>query len=55
MKTGDRDIVQGDLEHIDSRRDFGFYKHIKVEEINSVIRRMSKGRTIALDEIPVEF
>ncbi|KAG5596423.1 hypothetical protein H5410_037655 [Solanum commersonii] len=45
----------GDLEHIESRRDFGYCKHIKVEEVKDVIHRMSKGRAIMPYEIPVEF
>lgn len=46
------DIVLGNLEHSESRRDFGYYRHIKIEE---AMRKMSRGRTTEPDKIPVEF
>ncbi|XP_059284940.1 uncharacterized protein LOC132038268 [Lycium ferocissimum] len=54
-EEGDRDIVLGDLEHIGRRRDFGYCRSIKVEEVKGVARRMRKGRTTGPDEIPGEF
>ncbi|XP_019256453.1 PREDICTED: uncharacterized protein LOC109234862 [Nicotiana attenuata] len=32
-EEGDRDIVLGDLEHSEMRRDFGYYRRIIVEEV----------------------
>ncbi|XP_070014310.1 uncharacterized protein [Nicotiana sylvestris] len=52
---GDRDIVLGELEHSESQRDFGHYKHIEVEEVMGAMCKMSRGRATGPDEIPVEF
>ncbi|XP_070050072.1 uncharacterized protein [Nicotiana tomentosiformis] len=54
-EEGDRDIVLGELEHSESHRDFGYYRHIKVEEVVGAISKMSRGRTTGPDEIPVDF
>ena len=51
----DRDIVLGDLEHSDRRRDFGYCRIIKVEEVKAVVRRMRTGIATGPDEIPGEF
>lgn len=53
-EEGDKIIVLGDLEHSESRRDFGYYSDIKFKEVE-VIRKMRRGRTIEPDEILVEF
>ncbi|XP_070050405.1 uncharacterized protein [Nicotiana tomentosiformis] len=54
-EEGDRDIVLGDLEHSEMRRDFGYYRRIRVEEVEGAMRKMHKGRATGPDEIPVEF
>ncbi|KAK4736767.1 hypothetical protein R3W88_000464 [Solanum pinnatisectum] len=54
-KDGDIYIVLGDLEYIERHRDFGYCRWIKVEEVKSVISKMSRGRATRLDEIPEEF
>lgn len=35
-------IVLGKLEHSESRRDFGYCRRIKVEEIEVAMRKMSR-------------
>lgn len=55
LNKRDKDIVFGDLEHSKRRRYFGCPMCIKVEGIKGVIHRMSKGRSIELDEISTEF
>ncbi|XP_019227822.1 PREDICTED: uncharacterized protein LOC109209095 [Nicotiana attenuata] len=52
---GDRCIVLGELEHSESRRDFGYCMQITVEEVEGAIRKMCTGRAAGPDEIPVEF
>ncbi|XP_075086269.1 uncharacterized protein LOC142168981 [Nicotiana tabacum] len=54
-EEGDRDIVVGDLEHSEMRRDFGYCRRIKVELVERAMRKMHMGRAIGRDEIPVEF
>ncbi|XP_075103735.1 uncharacterized protein LOC142178303 [Nicotiana tabacum] len=54
-EEGNMDIVLGDLEPSKSRRDFGYCRRIKVEEVEGAMRKMKKGRAIGPDEIPVEF
>lgn len=45
----------GELEHSKSHRDFGYCRHIKVEEVVEAMCKMSMGRATGPDEIPVEF
>ncbi|XP_060200332.1 uncharacterized protein LOC132628580 [Lycium barbarum] len=54
-EEGDRNIVLGELELSKSRRDFRFCRRVKVEEVEGVMRKMSRGRATGPDEIPVEF
>ncbi|XP_059315751.1 uncharacterized protein LOC132066460 [Lycium ferocissimum] len=54
-EEGDRDIVLGNLEYSERRRDFGYCRSIKVEEVKGVVRRMHRGRATGPDEIPGEF
>ncbi|XP_009602279.1 uncharacterized protein [Nicotiana tomentosiformis] len=54
-EEGDRDIVLGDLEHSQMRRDFGYCRHISVWEIEGAMRKMHRGRATGPYEIPVEF
>ncbi|XP_070050903.1 uncharacterized protein [Nicotiana tomentosiformis] len=49
---GDKSIVLDELEHSESRRDFGYCKRIKVE---GAMRKMCRGRATGPDKIPVEF
>nr|XP_016464915.1 PREDICTED: uncharacterized protein LOC107787823 [Nicotiana tabacum] len=51
----DRNIVLGDLEHSGSHQDFGYGRRIRVEEVEEVMRRMSRGRATTTDKIPIEF
>ncbi|XP_075093708.1 uncharacterized protein LOC107820127 [Nicotiana tabacum] len=48
-------IVLGELENSESRRDFGFCRRISCEEVDVAIRKMSRGKATGPDEIPVEF
>ncbi|XP_075095153.1 uncharacterized protein LOC142173458 [Nicotiana tabacum] len=52
---GDRNIMLGKLENSESRRDFGFCRRIKCEEVEVVIRKMSRGKATEPDEIPMEI
>ncbi|XP_060202733.1 uncharacterized protein LOC132631151 [Lycium barbarum] len=52
---GDRNIVLGELELSESRRDFGYCRRVKVEKVKRVMRKMSRGRPTGPDEIPAEF
>ncbi|XP_009778018.2 uncharacterized protein [Nicotiana sylvestris] len=54
-KEEDRNIVLGELENSESRRDFGFCRHIKCEEVDVAIWKMSRGKVTRPDETPVEF
>ncbi|XP_060203092.1 uncharacterized protein LOC132631539 [Lycium barbarum] len=56
-EEGDRNIVLvlGQLELSESRHDFSYCRQIKVEEVEGVMRKMSRGRATGPDEIPVEF
>ncbi|XP_070047370.1 uncharacterized protein [Nicotiana tomentosiformis] len=54
-EEGDRDIVLDELEHLESHRDFGYCRRIKVEEVVGAMHKMSRGRASEPDEIPVEF
>ncbi|XP_060190818.1 uncharacterized protein LOC132620134 [Lycium barbarum] len=51
----DRNIVLGKLELSECYRDFGYCRRVKVEEVEGVMRKMSRGRMTGPDEIPVEF
>ncbi|XP_070008708.1 uncharacterized protein [Nicotiana sylvestris] len=51
---GKRDIVLGELEHSECHRDFSYYRRIRVEEVVGAMRKMSRGRAIGPDEIPIE-
>nr|XP_016446278.1 PREDICTED: uncharacterized protein LOC107771431 [Nicotiana tabacum]XP_018631371.1 uncharacterized protein LOC108947649 [Nicotiana tomentosiformis] len=50
-----RDIVFGDLEYSEIRRDFGYCRRIRVEEVERAMRKMHGGRATRPDEIPVKF
>ncbi|KAF3656602.1 putative armadillo repeat-containing kinesin-like protein 2-like isoform X1 [Capsicum annuum] len=52
---GDKGFVLGDLENSEERRDYGYCRRIKVEEVKGAIRRMRRGRATGPDEIPVDF
>ncbi|XP_075076841.1 uncharacterized protein LOC142163453 [Nicotiana tabacum] len=51
----DRHIVLGELEHSESRRDFGYYRRITTYEVEGAMRKMCRGRATGPDEIPVKF
>ncbi|XP_075103691.1 uncharacterized protein LOC142178260 [Nicotiana tabacum] len=51
----DMNIVLSELENSESQGDFGFYRRIKCEEVDVAIRKMSRGKAIGPDEIPVEL
>ena len=51
----DIDIELGDLAHSDSHKNFCYCRRFRVEEVRRAISRMSRGRAIGPDEIPVEF
>ncbi|XP_070039461.1 uncharacterized protein [Nicotiana tomentosiformis] len=52
-EDGDRNIVLGELENLENQRDFGFCMRFKVEEVEGVIRILSRGKVIGPDEIQV--
>nr|XP_009759818.1 PREDICTED: uncharacterized protein LOC104212295 [Nicotiana sylvestris] len=52
---GDIRIVLGELEHSESRQDFGYYRQITVNEVEEAIRKMCRGRAMGPGKIPVEF
>ncbi|XP_019236166.1 PREDICTED: uncharacterized protein LOC109216461 [Nicotiana attenuata] len=54
-EEGDMSIVLGDLELSGSRCDFGYCRRIRVDEIEGVMLKMSRGKATGPDEIPVEF
>ncbi|XP_059292093.1 uncharacterized protein LOC132045523 [Lycium ferocissimum] len=51
----DRDIVLGDLEYFERRRDFGYCRSLKAEEVGGVVRGMRRGRATGSDGILGEF
>nr|XP_009774273.1 PREDICTED: uncharacterized protein LOC104224347 [Nicotiana sylvestris] len=53
-EEGDRSIMLGELEHSESRRNFGYCRRNKVEEVMGAMRKMSRGRVTGPDEIPME-
>ncbi|XP_070040420.1 uncharacterized protein [Nicotiana tomentosiformis] len=54
-EEGDKCIVLGELEHSESRRDFGYCRRITVDEVEGAMRKMCRGKATGPDEIPVEF
>ncbi|XP_060177831.1 uncharacterized protein LOC132607768 [Lycium barbarum] len=54
-EEGGRNIILGELEPSERRRDFGYCRRVKDEEVERVMRKMSRGRTTGPDKIPVEF
>ncbi|XP_075084172.1 uncharacterized protein LOC142167859 [Nicotiana tabacum] len=50
-EEGNRSIVLGELEHSESQRDFGYYRHIKAEEVERAMHKMSRGRATGPDKI----
>ncbi|KAG5613725.1 hypothetical protein H5410_013549 [Solanum commersonii] len=54
-EKGGGDIVLGDLAHSESLRDFGYCRCFRIEEVIRAISRMSRGKAIGPDEIPVDF
>ncbi|XP_075103438.1 uncharacterized protein LOC107789281 [Nicotiana tabacum] len=54
-EEGDRRIVLGELDHSESRRDFGYCRRIMVEELEGAVCKMCRGRAMGADEIPMEF
>ncbi|XP_070057710.1 uncharacterized protein [Nicotiana tomentosiformis] len=52
---GDMSTVVGDLELSGSRCDFGYYRRIRVDEVEGAMRKMSRGKATEPDEILVEF
>lgn len=45
-EVGNRKKKLGELEHIGSHYNFGYYKHINVEEVKGIICRMNKRKVI---------
>nr|XP_016439698.1 PREDICTED: uncharacterized protein LOC107765548 [Nicotiana tabacum] len=45
-EDGDKNIMLGELENLESQRDFGFCRRITVEEVEGVMLKMSKSKTI---------
>ncbi|KAG5617864.1 hypothetical protein H5410_017688 [Solanum commersonii] len=54
-EKGGGDIVLNDLAHSEGLRDFGYRRCFRIEEVIHAISRMSRGRAIEPDEIPVDF
>ncbi|XP_070054238.1 uncharacterized protein LOC142173513 [Nicotiana tabacum] len=54
-KEVDRSIVLGELEHSESRQDFGYCRQITVDEVEGAMCKMCRDRATTPDEIPVEF
>ncbi|XP_070032945.1 uncharacterized protein [Nicotiana tomentosiformis] len=54
-EEGDKSIVLCDLELSGSRYDFGYCRRIKVDEVEEVMRKISRGKATGPDEISVEF
>nr|XP_016485731.1 PREDICTED: uncharacterized protein LOC107806138 [Nicotiana tabacum] len=44
----------GELENLESQRDFRLCRHIKCEVVDVAIRKTSRGKATEPDEIPVE-
>ncbi|XP_075084867.1 uncharacterized protein LOC142168106 [Nicotiana tabacum] len=54
-EEGDRSIVLGDFKLFESRCDFGYYRRIRVDEVDGSMRKMSMGKATRPNEILVEF
>uniref|UniRef100_A0A1S3YNI6 Reverse transcriptase domain-containing protein n=1 Tax=Nicotiana tabacum TaxID=4097 RepID=A0A1S3YNI6_TOBAC len=54
-EEGDRNIMLGELGHSESHQDFRYCRRIKVEEVMGAMRKISRGKVIGPDEIPVEL
>nr|XP_016484053.1 PREDICTED: uncharacterized protein LOC107804647 [Nicotiana tabacum] len=54
-EDGDRNIVLGELEISKNQRYFRFRRHIKIEQVEEVIRKISRGRATRPNEILVEL
>ncbi|XP_070021113.1 uncharacterized protein [Nicotiana sylvestris] len=54
-EEGDMSIVLGDLELFGGRYDFGYCRRTRVDEVEGVISKMSRGKVTCPYEIPVEF
>ncbi|KAG5623258.1 hypothetical protein H5410_008476 [Solanum commersonii] len=50
-----KDEEDKDLTHSERLRDFGYCRCFRIEEVIRAISRMSRGRAIGPDEIPVDF
>ncbi|XP_075088339.1 uncharacterized protein LOC142170345 [Nicotiana tabacum] len=48
-------IMQGELGHSESLRDFRYYRRINMEEVVGVVCKMSQGKTTGPNDIPVKF
>ncbi|XP_019261737.1 PREDICTED: uncharacterized protein LOC109239606 [Nicotiana attenuata] len=55
LDEGNTDIVLGTWSSFESRRDFEYCMHIKVDEIVGAMRKMNRGRATGPNEIPMEF
>ncbi|XP_075092182.1 uncharacterized protein LOC142172459 [Nicotiana tabacum] len=55
LDQGYRGIMLEELEYSERQRDFGYCRHIRVGEVIRAMRRMSRGRAIGPNEIPVEL
>ncbi|XP_070045748.1 uncharacterized protein [Nicotiana tomentosiformis] len=53
-EEGDKSIVLGNLELSGSHCDFGYYRQIRVDEVEGAMRKMSRGKATRF-EIAVEF
>lgn len=51
----DKDMVLGKLKQFEGCRDFGYCRHIKVEEAKEAICRIRKGKEIGPNKIWVDF
>ncbi|XP_070007591.1 uncharacterized protein [Nicotiana sylvestris] len=54
-EEGDMKIVLGELENLESQRDFGLCRRITCEEVYVAIQKMIRGKATGPDVIPVEF
>ncbi|XP_070032106.1 uncharacterized protein [Nicotiana tomentosiformis] len=54
-EEGDRSIVLGDFKIFESHCDFGYYRRIRVDEVDGSMRKMSMGKATRPNEILVEF
>ncbi|XP_075092273.1 uncharacterized protein LOC142172531 [Nicotiana tabacum] len=54
-EEGNNTIVLLDLDQAESRQDFRYYRHIKVDEVEGAMRKMRRGRATGPDKIQVKF